>query len=72
MSMRDVRFIRAKQFFTDTGGISKTRDLFDGLSHSNIERTADGKLEPLCLVARKSDKAIVGGIYGEITELPSC
>ena len=42
------------------------RTIFDGLSHSNIERTADGKLEPLCLVARTSDKAIVGGIYGEM------
>jgi len=42
------------------------RTIFDGLSHSNIERTADGKLERLCLVARKTDKAIVGGIYGEM------
>jgi len=42
------------------------RTIFDGLSHSNVERTGDGKIERLSVIARNSDKVIVGGIYGEM------
>jgi len=42
------------------------RALFDRLSQSNVERTGDGKIEHLCVVARDSDDALMGGIYGEI------
>jgi len=42
------------------------RVLFDGLFQSNVERTGDGRTEQLCVVARDSDDALMGGIYGEI------
>jgi len=42
------------------------RALFDGLFQSNVERTGDGRIEHLCVVARDSDDALMGGIYGEI------
>jgi GNAT superfamily N-acetyltransferase len=42
------------------------RALFDGLFQSNVERTGDGKIEHLCVVARDSDDALMGGTYGEI------
>lgn len=40
--------------------------LFDLLSQANVERTGDRKSEKLCVVARDSANALVGGIYGEI------
>jgi GNAT superfamily N-acetyltransferase len=43
-----------------------TRTLFDGLFHSNVERTGDGKIERLCVIARDADCSLIGGIYGEI------
>ena len=43
-----------------------TRAIFAGLLHSNVERTGDGTIERLCVVARDPDGALVGGIYGEI------
>ena len=43
-----------------------TRTLFVGLFHSNVERTGDGKIEHLCVVARDAGGSLVGGIYGEI------
>jgi GNAT superfamily N-acetyltransferase len=43
-----------------------TRTLFDGLSQANIERTGDGKIVRLCVIARDSGNAVVGGIHGEI------
>ena len=43
-----------------------TRALFDGLFHANVERTGDGKIDQLCVVARDCDGVLVGGIYGEI------
>jgi GNAT superfamily N-acetyltransferase len=43
-----------------------TRTLFDGLSQANVERTGDGKIERLCVVARDSGCTLMGGIYGEI------
>jgi GNAT superfamily N-acetyltransferase len=42
------------------------RTLFDGLFHSNVDRTGDGKIERLCVVARDERGALVGGIHGEI------
>jgi ribosomal protein S18 acetylase RimI-like enzyme len=42
------------------------RTLFDGLFDSNVERTGDGKLERICVVARGADDSLLGGIYGEI------
>ncbi len=42
------------------------RALFDGLFQSNVERTGDGRIEHLCVVARDTDDALMGGIYGEI------
>jgi ribosomal protein S18 acetylase RimI-like enzyme len=42
------------------------RTIFDGLFHSNVERTGDGKIERLCVVARDPAGALMGGIYGEI------
>ncbi len=42
------------------------RTIFDGLFHSNVERTGDGKIEQLCIVARDASDSLVGGIYGEI------
>jgi len=42
------------------------RALFDSLFQSNVERTGDGRIEHLCVVARDSDDALMGGIYGEI------
>ena len=46
--------------------IEVTRTLFDGLFHSNVERTGDGKIERLCVIARDADSSLMGGIYGEI------
>jgi ribosomal protein S18 acetylase RimI-like enzyme len=43
-----------------------TRTIFDGLYRSNVERTGDGTVERLCVVARGPDGALVGGLYGEI------
>jgi ribosomal protein S18 acetylase RimI-like enzyme len=43
-----------------------TRTIFDGLFRSNVERTGDGAIERLCVVARGPDGALVGGIYSEI------
>lgn len=43
-----------------------TRAIFDGLFHSNVERTGDGKIERLCVAARDASGSIVGGVYGEI------
>jgi ribosomal protein S18 acetylase RimI-like enzyme len=43
-----------------------TRTLFDGLFHSNVERTGDGIIQHLCVVARDASSSLVGGIYGEI------
>ena len=43
-----------------------TRALFDGLSQSNVERTGDGKIEHVCVIARDSGSTLMGGIYGEI------
>ena len=43
-----------------------TRTLFEGLFHSNVERTGDGKIERLCVVARDRRGSLIGGIYGEI------
>jgi GNAT superfamily N-acetyltransferase len=43
-----------------------TRTIFDGLFHSNVDRTGDGKIERLCVVARDPVDALIGGIYGEI------
>ena len=42
------------------------RALFDELFHANVERTGDGKIVPLCVVARDTENALVGGIYGEM------
>jgi ribosomal protein S18 acetylase RimI-like enzyme len=50
--------------FEPTTEIART--LFDGLFDSNVERTGDGKLERLCVVARGADDSLIGGIYGEI------
>src|SRR5438105_5519441 len=47
-------------------GAEISRTIFDGLFQSNVERTGDGKLEHICIVARDRSKAIVGGIYGEV------
>ncbi len=43
-----------------------TRALFDGLFQSNVERTGNGRIERLCVIARDSGSALMGGIYGEI------
>lgn len=43
-----------------------TRTLFDGLFHSNIERTGDGHIERLCVIARDAGGSLVGGVYCEI------
>ena len=43
-----------------------TRTIFDGLFHSNVERTGDGTIERLCVVARGPGGVLLGGIYGEI------
>ena len=43
-----------------------TRTLFDGLFHSNVDRTGDGKIERLCVVARDAGGSLIGGVYGEI------
>jgi GNAT superfamily N-acetyltransferase len=43
-----------------------TRAIFDGLFHSNVERTGDGTIERICVVARGPEGALVGGIYSEI------
>jgi GNAT superfamily N-acetyltransferase len=42
------------------------RALLDGLSQANVERTGDGKIEHLCVIARDSSKALAGGLYGEL------
>jgi ribosomal protein S18 acetylase RimI-like enzyme len=42
------------------------RTIFDGLSNSNVERTGDGKIVHLCVVARDATSSLVGGIYGDI------
>src|SRR5436190_76492 len=42
------------------------RALFDELLHANLERVSDGSIEPLCVVARDTQDALVGGVYGEI------
>jgi GNAT superfamily N-acetyltransferase len=42
------------------------RALFDGLSRANVERTGDGKIEHLCVIARDSSNALAGGVYGEL------
>lgn len=43
-----------------------TRAIFDGLFHSNVERTGDGKIERLCVTARDAGSSLIGGVYGEI------
>ncbi|MCE2971624.1 MAG: GNAT family N-acetyltransferase [Burkholderiales bacterium] len=43
-----------------------TRALFDELFRANTERTGDGAIEQLCVVARDADGVLVGGAYGEI------
>src|SRR5438270_12451752 len=43
-----------------------SRTIFDGLFRSNVERTGDGKLERVCIVARDRNRTIVAGIYGEV------
>jgi len=43
-----------------------TRAIFDGLFHSNVERTGDGKIERLCIAARDAGSSLVGGVYGEM------
>jgi GNAT superfamily N-acetyltransferase len=43
-----------------------TRALFDGLSRANVERTGDGEIARLCLIARDSGNVLAGGIYGEL------
>jgi len=43
-----------------------TRAIFDGLFHSNVERTGDGKIERLCVAARDSGSSLIGGVYGEM------
>ena len=40
--------------------------LFDALSLSNMERTNDGQIAHVCVVARDSAGELVGGTYGEI------
>ena len=42
------------------------RTLFDELFHANVERVGDGSIEALCVVARDTQNALVGGVYGEI------
>jgi GNAT superfamily N-acetyltransferase len=42
------------------------RALFDGLFRANVERTGDGQIEHLCVIARDSSNALAGGIYGEL------
>ena len=42
------------------------RAIFDGLSRANVERTGDGKIEHLCVIARDSSNSLAGGIYGEL------
>ena len=42
------------------------RSLFDGLFHANAERTGDGQMERLCVVARDADGTLVGGIVGDV------
>ena len=42
------------------------RALFDGLFRENVERTGDGKIEHLCVIARDSSNTLAGGIYGEL------
>jgi len=43
-----------------------TRVLFDALSLSNIERTNDGQIAHICVIARDSAGELVGGTYGEV------
>jgi GNAT superfamily N-acetyltransferase len=43
-----------------------TRTLFDGLFRSNVERTGDGDIERICVIARDAGGSIVGGIHCEI------
>jgi len=43
-----------------------TRLLFDRLSQANVERTGDGRIVRLCVTARDSGTALMGGVYGEI------
>ena len=40
--------------------------LFDALNLSNVERTNDGRIDRLCVVARDSAGELVGGAYGEV------
>jgi GNAT superfamily N-acetyltransferase len=47
-------------------GPDVTRAIFDGLIASNTERTGDGEITRLCITARNSGGALVGGIYGEM------
>jgi len=42
------------------------RALFDGLFRANVERTGDGKIEQLCVIARDPGNSLAGGIYGEL------
>lgn len=43
-----------------------TRAIFDELFRANAERTGDGAIGEICVVARDAEGAVVGGIYGEI------
>jgi ribosomal protein S18 acetylase RimI-like enzyme len=43
-----------------------SRTIFDELFRSNVERTGDGKLERVCIVARDRNRTLVAGIYGEV------
>jgi GNAT superfamily N-acetyltransferase len=47
-------------------GTSIRRILFENLFRANTEYTGDDKIEPLCVVARDTSGALVGGIFGEI------
>jgi GNAT superfamily N-acetyltransferase len=42
------------------------RALLDGLFQSNFERIGNGKIEHICVSARDSRSALMGGIYGEV------
>ena len=42
------------------------RTLFDALHRSNVERTNDGTIENVCVVARDVEGNLVGGIFGEV------
>lgn len=43
-----------------------TRAIFDELFRANAQRTGDGTIDSLSVVARAADGTLVGGVFGEI------